>query len=114
MRRSGRSSRTDRERVDAARRQVALALGRDPDQRDSFVQPPTSTTVPAPAASAEASSSAASRGIGVLSIGEAAARLGMSRAQLEALIDRGAAQALPTGFTRMIPTAEVVRLLARS
>jgi excisionase family DNA binding protein len=114
MRRSGRSSRTDRERVDAARRQVALALGRDPDQRDSFVQPPTSTTVLAPAASAEASSSAASRGIGVLSIGEAAARLGMNRPQLEALIDRGAVQALPTGFTRMIPTAEVVRLLARS
>jgi len=46
----------------------------------------------------------------VLSIGEAVAQLGMSRTQLEAMIDRGAVEALPTGYTRMIPTAEVERL----
>lgn len=46
----------------------------------------------------------------MLSIGEAAARLGMSRAQLELLIDRGIVRALPTGYTRMIPTTEVERL----
>ncbi len=51
------------------------------------------------------------RGIGVLSVGEAATRLGMSRSQLETMISRGAVQALPTGFTRMIPTAEIERLL---
>jgi hypothetical protein len=34
----------------------------------------------------------------------------MSRSQVEALIERGAVKALPTGFTRMIPTAEVERL----
>jgi hypothetical protein len=49
----------------------------------------------------------------VLSIGVAASQLGMSRSQLEALIDRGAVHALPTGFTRMIPTAEVRRLRTR-
>jgi len=61
----------------------------------------------------KASAHVESRRIGVLSIGEAAARLGMSRPQLEALIDRGLVEPLPTGFTRMIPTAEVKRLLAR-
>ena len=35
---------------------------------------------------------------------------GMSRAQPEQLVDRGAFAALPTGFTRMIPTSEVERL----
>ncbi len=33
----------------------------------------------------------------MLSIGEAALRLGISRAQLETMIDRGAVEALPTG-----------------
>jgi excisionase family DNA binding protein len=47
----------------------------------------------------------------VLSIGEATARLGMSRSEFETLIDRGVVEALPTGFTRMIPTTEVERLL---
>ena len=106
MKRNGRS-RTSRERVDAARRQAALALGRDPDQRDPFIGPPKSSSPALPMTSASESSPSASRGIAVLSIGEAAARLGVSRSQLEALIDRGAVEALPTGFARMIPSAEV-------
>jgi excisionase family DNA binding protein len=111
MKRSGRG-RISNERVEAARRQAALALGRDPDQRDPFIEPPKSSSAPAPATAASASSPVESRGIGVLSIGEAAARLGMSRHELETMIDRGAVKALPTGFTRMIPTAEIKRLLA--
>jgi excisionase family DNA binding protein len=46
----------------------------------------------------------------VLSLGEAAARLGVNRATLELMIAAGKIEALPTGFTRMIPTREVVRL----
>ena len=46
----------------------------------------------------------------VLSLGEAAARLGVSRSELEAMIAAGNVEALPTGFTRMIPTREVERL----
>jgi excisionase family DNA binding protein len=46
----------------------------------------------------------------VLSLGEAAARLGVSRSTLEAIIEAGKIEALPTGFARMIPTREVVRL----
>jgi excisionase family DNA binding protein len=54
-----------------------------------------------------------SQSVGVLTIGEAAARLDMSGSELEALLDRGVVAALPTGYTRMIPTAEVERLLAK-
>lgn len=43
-------------------------------------------------------------------MGEAAARLGVSRSQLEAMIAAGKIEALPTGFTRMIPTREIERL----
>ncbi len=46
------------------------------------------------------------------SLGEAAARLSVSRAELEAMIEAGTIQALPTGLTRMIPTREVERLKA--
>lgn len=109
MKRSGRG-RSSRERVDAARRQAALALGRDPDQRDSFIEPSKPSSPPTPSTTAPESSSVASRGIGVLSIGEAAVRLGMGRSQLEQLVDRGVVEALPTALTRMIPTAEIARL----
>jgi len=46
----------------------------------------------------------------VLSIGEAAGRLGVGCAQLEAMIEDGGIEALPTGYTRMNPTREVERL----
>lgn len=39
-----------------------------------------------------------------------AARLNVSRSELEAMIAYGNEEALPTGYTRMIPTSEVVRL----
>jgi excisionase family DNA binding protein len=52
-----------------------------------------------------------SEAVYVLSLGEAAARLGISRRELEAMIAAGKIEALPTGFTRMIPTTEVKRLL---
>jgi excisionase family DNA binding protein len=45
-------------------------------------------------------------------VGEAAARLGVSRSELEAMIAAGKIAALPTGFTQMIPTSEVERLRA--
>lgn len=46
----------------------------------------------------------------VLTLGEAAARLNVSRPELEALIAAGKIEALPTGFTQMIPTREAERL----
>ncbi len=38
----------------------------------------------------------------------------MDRAELETMIDAGMVQALPTGFTRMIPTREVERLIGQA
>ncbi len=52
-------------------------------------------------------------GVLVLSLGEAAVRLGVTRAQLEAMIAAGKIEALPTGYTRMISTREVERLADR-
>lgn len=49
--------------------------------------------------------------IGVLTLGEAAARLSMNRRELDALIDAGKIEVLPAGFTRTIPTTEVERLI---
>lgn len=111
MRRSSRSGRADSEHIEAARRQAALALGRDPDQRDSSIEPPESSSDDStPTGTPAVAPVTGSHAIGVLSTGEVAARLGMSRSQLEALVDAGKVAALPTGFTRMIPTAEVERL----
>jgi excisionase family DNA binding protein len=45
-----------------------------------------------------------------LSLCDAAARLGVSRHEVEAMIDAGKVEALPTGFTRTIPTNEIERL----
>jgi predicted DNA-binding transcriptional regulator AlpA len=46
----------------------------------------------------------------VLTVGEAATRLGMSRAQLDAMIARGQVETLPIEFGRVVPTSEVDRL----
>ena len=47
----------------------------------------------------------------VLTLGEAAARLGLSRPELETLIAAGGVDVLPLKHTRAIPVAEVERLL---
>ena len=49
----------------------------------------------------------------VMTLGEAGARLGVSRAELEAMIEAGTVEALSTGFARMVPTNDVVRLAER-
>jgi hypothetical protein len=48
----------------------------------------------------------------VLSVGEAAARLQVSRHDLEAMIVGGKIESLATSFTKMIPPREVRRLLS--
>lgn len=39
-------------------------------------------------------------------------RLGVSRSELETMIEAGKIEALPTGYTCTIPTTEVERILA--
>jgi excisionase family DNA binding protein len=55
-----------------------------------------------------------SEAVYVLSLGEAAVRLGVTRAQLEAMFASGKIEALPTGYTQTIPTREVERHLNRA
>lgn len=98
----------NRERVQAARRQARLAQGKDPDAPDDYGgqrlprSPVNSPAAPTPIAPGP--------GVGVLTVGEAAMRLGMSRAQLDAMIAAGKVESLPIEFGRVIPTTEVERL----
>jgi hypothetical protein len=115
-----RSRRGSRERVDAARRQAALALGREPGQRDAYVDPTVSTSAqaepsrpPAKSTDGDGPRTVGSQAIGVLTITEAAARLQLSRAELEAMIAAGKVATLPTGFSVTIPTFEIERLRKR-
>src|ERR1700737_4560414 len=92
------------ERVEAARRQARLALGKDPDAADDYSrQPEPHVPVSPPAPSAPIAQGPT---IGVLTVGEAAIRLGRSRAYLEAMIAAGKVETLPIEFGRVIPTRE--------
>ena len=106
---TSRSGRGRWERVLAARRQARAALGGDPNATDPYAAPPKRKTPP-PAAPPAPTPIAHGAGIGVLFVGEAAARLGIPRAELEAMIARGAIETLPTAFGCVIPTREVERL----
>ena len=94
----------------AARRQARIAQGRDPDQADLFTAPPKPRTMPPAVTTSVAPTPQLLEAIGLLSLSEAATRLGVSRTTVEAMIVAGKIEALPTGFTRMIPTHEVERL----
>jgi excisionase family DNA binding protein len=108
---TGRSARGRWERVLAARKQARAALGQDPNANDLYDHPPKpGAKLPEPPAPRVIARHPSERVEYVLSLGEAAARLGMSRAELEAMIAAGKIEALPTGYTRMIPTREIDRL----
>jgi excisionase family DNA binding protein len=108
---TSRSGRGRWQRVVEARQQARAALGRDPHQTDLFEAPPKAAKPPVlpdpppytpdPYAVVEL----------VLSRGEAASKLGISRDELDAMIASGKVEAQETGFTWMIPTREVKRLL---
>lgn len=94
----------------AARFQARHALGRDADAPDLFSAPPKAPTplrAPEPRPSMPDPYAVVEH---VLSIGEAAMSLAVSRSELEAMIANGKVEALPTDFTRMIPTKEIDRL----
>jgi hypothetical protein len=105
---AGRRPRGSWERVEAARRQARLALGKDPDGADDYGgRPKPRSPRPPPIAPTPI---AHGPGVRVLTVGEAATRLGMSRAQLAAMIGRGAVETLPIECGRVVPTREVERL----
>lgn len=102
----------DGERVLAARRQSPGGVGARSKQPGPLCGA-TEASDPTPNARGPvfAAIHPSEQSVRVLSFGEAAARLGLSRAQLEAMIAAGKVEALFTGFTMMIPTGEVKRLL---
>lgn len=106
---TSRSGKGSRDRVAAARRQARSALGRDdtPGLFDGPAQARAATPDVEPQAPREVRPSEA---VGVLTLSEAATRLGLSRSELGAMIAAGKVEALPTGFTQTIPTREVERL----
>src|SRR6266571_9295127 len=110
---TSRSGRGRWERVLAARRQARAALGGDPNATDLYAAPPKRKTPP-PAAPPAPTPIAHGAGIGVLFVGEAAVRLGMARAELEAMIARGVVATLPIQFGHVIPVNEVKRLMEQA
>ena len=107
---TSRSGRGRWQRVIEARQQARAALGRGPVGGSEPYDAPPKPRTALPAVTKPALPDYGP-GVLVLSLGEAAARVGVSRAQLEAMIEAGTIRALPTGYTRMIPTSEVVRLV---
>jgi excisionase family DNA binding protein len=98
-----RNSSSQRRKVEEARRVVAEALG-DQLRRDT----PQGAAKFVPMAKAEPVE-AKSETICVLSLGEVAARLNISRTELERMIAVGKLRALETGYSLMVPSDEVER-----
>jgi hypothetical protein len=92
---TSRSGRGRWERVEAARRQARLALGKDPDGADDYGGRPKPHSEPPALAPTRIEYGP---GVAILTVGDAATRLGMGRAQLEAMIARCAVETLPIEF----------------
>ena len=100
------------ESVESGRRQARLALGRDPNSADLYdARPKRKASLP-PAPEREGIATDPSSIDYVLTLGEAATRLQMSRRELDATIDRGQVKTLSIEFGCVIPTSEVERLNA--
>jgi excisionase family DNA binding protein len=110
---TSRSRRGGWQRVLDARRQSREALGWNPNQGDLFEGPPKKKSAADVPLSPRPVEPRRDELIGVLTLGEAASRLGISCPELEAMIAAGKIEALETGFTEMIPTREIERLARR-
>jgi hypothetical protein len=107
---TSRSGRGRWERVLNARRQAREALGREPDGGDLNVAPPKpKSKLPEPSYRTAVPLHPSERSERVLTIGEAAARLGRSVSEMEAMVKRGTVKSLMAGWTVVIPTIEVER-----
>jgi len=107
----GRSGRGRWQRVLEARKQAREALGRDPNQPDLFDGPAKTRSTRYVPVTPPAVEPRRDESVRILSLSEAAARLDMTRAQLEKLVEASKIKALPTGgVSWMIPTSEVERL----
>jgi excisionase family DNA binding protein len=92
------------EKVQRARAVVAQALG-DAARRDQL-QVRKFAAIAKPGERVEVKMEA----IPVLTISEAATRLGITKDELEAMVKRGTVKSLMAGWTVVVPTSEVERL----
>jgi len=97
-----------RHKVQQARAVVAQALG-DAAQRDGPQVAATYVPITKPPETTQSKSEA----IDVLTLREAATRLGISRGEVEAMVRRGAVKSVVAGWTMFVPTSEVGRLRTR-
>jgi hypothetical protein len=93
-----------RRKVEEAKRVVQLALG-DAARRD---QPQVAKYVPT--AKAPEPAQPKSEAIDVLTLREAATRLGISTSEMEAMVKRGTVKSVVAGWTTMVLASEVERL----
>ncbi len=102
-----RSTSAQRRKVQEAKRLVQLALGDAvrPDHPKVEKFGPIATAKPA---------EPLDESVLVLSPGEVAARLNIGRDEVERMIRAGKIRALITGWTVMVPTSEVARVLGRA
>ncbi len=104
---TSRSGRGRWQRVLDAREQARLALG---GSYRRVEEPPKRSTVPQDIRKRWPPPNVPVVSEVVLSVGEAASQLLISRDELERMIAAGKVRALPTGFTQMIPVSEIEKL----
>lgn len=102
-----RSTSRQRHKVEQARAVVAQALG-DAARRDT----PQGTTKYVPVTKPTEPIEVKDESVLVLTIGEVATRLDISRAEVERIIASGRMTSLGAGFTVVVPTSEVQRFKA--
>jgi excisionase family DNA binding protein len=110
---TSRSGRGRWERVLAARKTAREALGHEPPGGEIYGAPKARTRLPVGPPEPQPIEWKPGDGVGVLTRGEAAERLGVSLSQLDLMIAAGTIQSLPTGYARMVPTSEIERLTQR-
>lgn len=98
------------EKVEQARAVVAQALG-DATRKDGPHQAPEKYV---PVTKQHEPVQVKSEAIGVLTMKEAATRLGITTSEMEAMVERGAVKSLVAGWTVVVQTSEVGRLMSRT
>jgi argonaute-like protein implicated in RNA metabolism and viral defense len=100
-----RSQSNQHRKVEQARAVVAQALG-DAARRDGPQAAATYVPITKPPEPDQLKNEA----IGVLTLREAATRLGISTGEMEGMVKRGAVKSVMTGWTMFVPTRQIERL----
>src|SRR5438552_1395316 len=100
------------QRVLDARSQARSALGQGQNRSDLFDRPPRRESKGCVSRWPVPVEPRPNESVHVVTLGEPATGLGVSRADVESMIAAGKIEALPTGYTRTIPVGEIERVAA--